>query len=118
MQQGCRRAKAGPRAAEGARNGQAATAPGVRRRAQAAGGIEFADLDQLDIVGIYPNYRTAYQAWRSAAQKTVDEAHMRYFIVHLFACSTQTLIDRRSDAARGPQELRVWAAEMPTRSSP
>jgi Domain of unknown function (DUF4170) len=48
-----------------------------------AGGIEFADLDQLDIVGIYPNYKTAYEAWRGAAQKSVDDAHMRYFIVHL-----------------------------------
>jgi Domain of unknown function (DUF4170) len=47
------------------------------------GGVEFADLDKLDIVGIYPDYKTAYQAWRGAAQKTVDDAHVRYFIVHL-----------------------------------
>jgi hypothetical protein len=47
------------------------------------GGIEFADLDQLDIVGIYPGYQSAYQAWRGAAQKTVDDAQVRYFIVHL-----------------------------------
>jgi hypothetical protein len=46
-------------------------------------GIEFADLGKLDIVGIYPNYRTAHEAWRGAAQKTVDDAHVRYFIVHL-----------------------------------
>lgn len=45
--------------------------------------IEFRDLDQLDIVGIYPNYAEAEKAWRAAAQRTVDNAHMRYFIVHL-----------------------------------
>ena len=44
---------------------------------------EFRDLDKVDIVGIYPNYATAYSAWRSKAQQTVDNAHMRYFIVHL-----------------------------------
>ena len=47
------------------------------------GGIEFKDLDKLDIVGIYPNYATAYAAWKAKAQQTVDNAHMRYFIVHL-----------------------------------
>jgi uncharacterized protein DUF4170 len=44
---------------------------------------EFKDLDQLDIVGVYPNYATAYSAWRGKAQQTVDNAQMRYFIVHL-----------------------------------
>ena len=46
-------------------------------------GVEFSDLNRLDIVGIYPNYATAYDAWKAAAQRTVDQAHMRYFIVHL-----------------------------------
>jgi len=46
-------------------------------------GVTFADLSRLDIVGIYPNYRTAYEAWKSRAQQTVDNALMRYFIVHL-----------------------------------
>jgi hypothetical protein len=46
-------------------------------------GLTFRDLDGLDIVGIYPNYATAHAAWKSAAQKTVDNATMRYFIVHL-----------------------------------
>ena len=50
---------------------------------KALGGTEFKDLDQLDIVGIYPNYATAHAAWRSKAQQTVDNAHMRYFIVHM-----------------------------------
>jgi Domain of unknown function (DUF4170) len=45
--------------------------------------IEFSDLKALDLVGIYPNYAEAYAAWRDAAQRSVDDAHMRYFIVHL-----------------------------------
>jgi len=45
--------------------------------------VEFSDLKKLDIVGIYPNYAQAYDAWKDAAQRTVDDAHMRYFIVHL-----------------------------------
>lgn len=45
--------------------------------------MQFRDLDQLDIVGIYPNYATALAAWKSKAQMTVDNAHMRYFIVHM-----------------------------------
>jgi hypothetical protein len=47
------------------------------------GGVEFKDLDKIDIVGLYPNYATAYAAWRAKAQQTVDNAQMRYFIVHL-----------------------------------
>ncbi|MEC9367164.1 MAG: DUF4170 domain-containing protein [Pseudomonadota bacterium] len=47
------------------------------------GGVEFEDLDKLDIVGIYPNYAKAYDAWKAAAQRTVDNARMRYFIVHM-----------------------------------
>jgi hypothetical protein len=45
--------------------------------------VEFKDLDKLDIVGVYPNYAAAYAAWRAKAQQTVDNAQMRYFIVHL-----------------------------------
>jgi Domain of unknown function (DUF4170) len=44
---------------------------------------EFKDLDKLDIVGIFPNYASAYAAWKAKAQGTVDNAEMRYFIVHL-----------------------------------
>jgi hypothetical protein len=47
------------------------------------GRVEFRDLDKLDIVGIYPNYAAAYSAWKAKAQQTVDNALMRYFIVHL-----------------------------------
>jgi Domain of unknown function (DUF4170) len=45
--------------------------------------VHFRDLDALDIVGIYPNYDEALKAWRAKAQQTVDNAHMRYFIVHM-----------------------------------
>jgi len=46
-------------------------------------GIEFKDLSKLDIVGIYPDYASALIAWRGKAQQTVDNAEMRYFIVHM-----------------------------------
>ena len=45
--------------------------------------VEFTDIAALDIVGIYPNYAEAYKAWKAAAQKTVDNAQVRYFIVHM-----------------------------------
>ncbi len=45
--------------------------------------VRFRDLGALDIVGIYPNYAEAYRAWKEKAQMTVDNAQMRYFIVHL-----------------------------------
>lgn len=47
------------------------------------GGMEFKHLDELDIVGIYPDYASAHVAWKAKAQQTVDNAHMRYFIVHM-----------------------------------
>ncbi|WP_137390088.1 DUF4170 domain-containing protein [Rhodoligotrophos defluvii] len=43
----------------------------------------FKNLDELDIVGIYPNFAEAKKAWAGKAQATVDNAQMRYFIVHL-----------------------------------
>lgn len=45
--------------------------------------IEFADLSKLDIVGVYPNYKAAYDTWKSKAQASVDNARMRYFVVHI-----------------------------------
>jgi Domain of unknown function (DUF4170) len=45
--------------------------------------MEFRDLDSLDIVGIFPDYASAALAWKAKAQQTVDNAHMRYFVVHL-----------------------------------
>ena len=43
----------------------------------------FRDVEDIHIVGIFPDYATAYNAWKSEAQRTVDNAHMRYFIAHL-----------------------------------
>ena len=43
----------------------------------------FKDVDNIHIVGIYPDYDTAYDAWKAEAHRTVDNAHMRYYIAHL-----------------------------------
>lgn len=45
--------------------------------------VHFRDLSKLDLVGIFPDYASAYDAWKAKAQASVDNAHMRYFIVHL-----------------------------------
>ena len=57
--------------------------------------VEFKDLNKFDIVGVFPNYATAYAAWKAQAQKTVDNALMRYFIVHL-----HRLLDPATDTRR------------------
>jgi hypothetical protein len=57
------------------------------------GGVEFKDLSKIDFVGAYPNYATAHVAWKAKAQQTVDNAHMRYFIVHV-----HRLLDPEQDA--------------------
>jgi myo-inositol-1(or 4)-monophosphatase len=44
--------------------------------------VEFRDLADIHFVGAFPNYRSAYDAWKAAAQRTVDNAQMRYFILH------------------------------------
>ena len=62
---------------------------------QSVADTEFRDLDKLDIVGIYPNYAAAYAAWKAKAQGSVDNAQMRYFIVHM-----HRLLDPDSNAAR------------------
>lgn len=46
-------------------------------------GTTFKDLSKLDIVGVFPNYKSAHVAWKAKAQATVDNAQMRYFVVHL-----------------------------------
>lgn len=46
-------------------------------------GTEFRDVAKIDVVGVFPNYATAYTAWKAKAQSTVDNAHTRYFIAHL-----------------------------------
>ncbi len=45
--------------------------------------VNFRDLEALDIVGVFPDYASAEKAWRAKAHSTVDNAHMRYFIVHM-----------------------------------
>ena len=46
-------------------------------------GVEFKDISKLDIVGIFPTYTEAHQAWEEKARATIDDAEMRYFIVHI-----------------------------------
>ena len=46
-------------------------------------GLEFVDLDRMDVVGIFADYASAEEAWRANAQRTVDDAEMKYVIVHL-----------------------------------
>ena len=60
------------------------------------GEVQFEDLADLDIVGIYPNYAKAYDAWKAKAQGSVDNARMRYFIVHL-----HRLLDPQADDRDG-----------------
>mgnify|MGYP001550398561 CR=1 FL=1 len=47
------------------------------------GSTRFKDVSEIDVVGMYPDYASAYAAWKEAAQRTVDDAHTRYFIAHL-----------------------------------
>ena len=58
----------------------------------------FRDLGKLDLVGIFPNYAAAYAAWKAKAQQTVDNAQMRYFIVHL-----HRLLDPQGGSADSPE---------------
>jgi hypothetical protein len=56
--------------------------------------LEFANLDAMEFVGVFPDYAAAEKAWRSAAQRTVDDAEMKYVIVHL-----HRLLDPAVDAS-------------------
>jgi hypothetical protein len=60
-------------------------------------GTEFRDPSALDVVGIYPSYKLAYDAWKASAQRTVDNALMRYFIVHM-----HRLLDPSTDVTKTP----------------
>jgi hypothetical protein len=62
-------------------------------------GTEFRDMDEIHIVGLFPDYASAYDAWKAEAQRTVDNAHTRYFIAHL-----HRLLEEGSEAS-GTQEL-------------
>lgn len=58
------------------------------------GGTEFRDLSKVEFVGAYPNYEAAKQAWKGKAQSTVDNALMRYFVIH-----AHRLLDPSEDGA-------------------
>ena len=56
--------------------------------------LEFDDLSSNDVVGVYPDYGSAEKAWRAAAQRTVDDAEMKYVVVHLHRLLEPDLIDK------------------------
>jgi hypothetical protein len=62
-------------------------------------GTEFVDTARLDLVGIYPDYQKAYEAWRAKAQQTVDDAQTRYFVVHLHRLLDPEATGEGGDAA-------------------
>lgn len=77
---------------------------------------EFRDLSKLHIVGIYPNFKEAQAAWKSAAQSTVDNAHMRYFVVHM-----HRLLDGEEDHNHWPDGEEMMASParaVPRRATP
>jgi hypothetical protein len=58
------------------------------------GSVEFRDLSKVELVGVYPNYAAAYAVWKAKSQQSVDNALMRYFVVHL-----HRLLDPETDPA-------------------
>ncbi len=60
-------------------------------------GLDFADLNSIDLVGVYDSYAAAEEAWRGKAQATVDDAEMKYVVVHL-----HRLLEPDSDGANRP----------------
>lgn len=60
-------------------------------------GTTFKDVDGIHMVGMFPDYQSAYNAWKAEAQRTVDNAHMRYFIAHIHRL-------RDEEAEAGPTE--------------
>ncbi len=73
-------------------------------------GLDFVDLDSIDLVGIYDSYAAAEDAWRGRAQRTVDDAEMKYVVVHL-----HRLLEPEGDGSTPPRpsegELQVTARE-------
>ena len=57
--------------------------------------MEFKNVSQIDVVGVFPNYESAERAWRAKAQATVDSAQTRYFIVHLHRMMAPTGLSRQ-----------------------
>jgi hypothetical protein len=64
-------------------------------------GLDFVDLDAIDLVGVFDNYAAAEEAWRGKAQATVDDAEMKYVVVHL-----HRLLEPDADALSGDQASR------------
>ena len=62
---------------------------------------EFRDMTAVDIVGLFPDYASAYSAWKAKAQSTVDNAQMRYFIAHLHRLHDETQPDGRTEELGG-----------------
>ena len=58
--------------------------------------LDFTDLHSIDVVGIFPDYDSAEKAWRGAAQRTVDDAEMRYVVVHLHRLLEPDMLARPS----------------------
>lgn len=65
--------------------------------------LDFTDLGSLDIVGMFDNYADAEEAWRAAAQRTVDDAEMKYVVVHLHRLLQPETDETSSSAAVAPQ---------------
>jgi hypothetical protein len=55
--------------------------------------LDFADLKSMDVVGFFPDYKSAEKAWRAAAQRTVDDAEMKYVVVHMHRLLQPDLIE-------------------------
>jgi len=62
---------------------------------------EFKNVDEIDIVGMFPDYASAHKAWKAKAQATVDDAHTRYFIAHLHRLRDE---EKEDSAERRAQE--------------
>ncbi len=58
-------------------------------------GLDFSDLKSIDIVGMFPDYKSAEKAWRGASQRTVDDAEMKYVVVHLHRLLEPDMLERK-----------------------
>lgn len=74
-------------------------------RLTGTGSMTFEDIEDLDIVGIFPNYKSAEKAWRAASQRSVDDAYTRYFVVHLHELMEPDMeMDLQGHPLKGPSE--------------
>lgn len=61
----------------------------------------FRDVSQIHVVGIFPSYETAFAAWKAHSQRTVDNAHMRYYIAHLYRLRDESRSGSATEAFNG-----------------